>query len=394
MIRLSGEGWSQGVLTALIVLSALTAYLWPYGYSAFTPIAAMALIPVFRPRGANLTLIVLVIICLYAVATTAWSPVFSATGPIESYADAEAQTWGKLPMQLGLYALLVVLAAYLPGERLARLKTPFAVGAVLLAVWLIAEALMGAAIYQSLKELIGEPTTPDQARRNVALASYALALMYWPAVRIFLDRGQRRPVAVLTLGALLPPFLLSAMAPLAALVISGAAYVLARRTSGRGAMAVGAAAAVATLAGPWLVLLAEPLFETIAPHVGASWAARLEIWRFSAEQVLAHPLTGWGIDGSRAFLPFMLHPHSAPLQLWLELGAIGAGLAAVFWMLLYRRAQGLGAHAVAAATVYFVIGALSFGVWQEWWLGLAAMTAVWSLVAAAPEYRQASVIEA
>ena len=33
---------------------------------------------------------------------------------------------------------------------------------------------------------------------------------------------------------------------------------------------------------------------------------------------------------------------------------------------------GAAAGAVAA---YLVIGALSFGVWQEWWLGLGALTA-------------------
>jgi len=31
-------------------------------------------------------------------------------------------------------------------------------------------------------------------------------------------------------------------------------------------------------------------------------------------------------------------------------------------------------------TVYFVIGGLSFGMWQDWWLGLAAMTAIWIML--------------
>ena len=76
-----GEAYKFWVLAVLIGLSALTAWLWPYGFSAFTPIAAIVLIPVFRPRGANLTLIVLLALCLYALATTAWSPVFSSSRP-------------------------------------------------------------------------------------------------------------------------------------------------------------------------------------------------------------------------------------------------------------------------------------------------------------------------
>ena len=65
-----------------------------------------------------------------------------------------------------------------------------------------------------------------------------------------------------------------------------------------------------------------------------------------------------------------------------------------FWVLLIRRAGQVGGHAVAAASAYFVVGALSFGVWQEWWLGLAAMTVIWSLVAAAPEPEDIEVLEA
>ena len=388
-----GEAYRFWVLAVLIGLSALTAWLWPYGFSAFTPIAAIVLIPVFRPRGANLTLIVLLALCLYALATTAWSPVFSSSGPIEDYADAETQTWGKLPMQLGLYALLAVLTAGLPPERLRRLKGPFVIGALLLAVVLLVEGVSGAGIYRTIREAIGDPIRPDLAEKNVAQATYALALMYWPALRILLDQERKRAALLLTAGVLLPPFLLSAVAPLAALLLSGLVWWFVRARPKGVALVAGLAAAI-TLAAPWVVLLAEPLFQMAEPHIGASWAARLEIWRFSAEQMLVEPLFGWGIDGSRAFLPFMLHPHSAPLQLWLALGVVGAVLGAAFWVLLIRRAGQVGGHAVAAASAYFVVGALSFGVWQEWWLGLAAMTVIWSLVAAAPEPDDIEVIEA
>ncbi|WP_296818076.1 O-antigen ligase family protein [Brevundimonas sp.] len=389
-----GEAYKYWVLAVLIGLSAVTAYLWPYGFSAFTPIAGIVMIPLFRVRRPDVVFGVLLLLCLYALGTTAWSPVFSSSGPIEGYADAETQTWGKLPMQLGLYAVLTLLAASLPAERLRRLKAPFVVGAMVVAVVLLVEGISGAALYRTLTEAIGDPTRPDLAIRNVAQGTYALALMFWPALRILLDRERKRAALLLTAGVLIPPFLLSAMAPLAAVAVSGLVWGAVRRGEVRLTALIGGALATVILLAPWIVLAAEPLFQMIEPHIGASWAARLEIWRFSAEQVLEHPLFGWGVDGSRAFLPFMLHPHSAPLQLWLELGAIGAALAAGFWMLLIRRAGRLGAHAVAAAVSYFVIGGLSFGVWQEWWLGLGVMTVIWSMVAAQPEPEDASVIEA
>jgi O-antigen ligase len=77
----------------------------------------------------------------------------------------------------------------------------------------------------------------------------------------------------------------------------------------------------------------------------------------------------------------ILHPHDGALQIWLELGAVGAVLAAAFWFLTLRRltreARDLGAVAVAAScAVYLLFGALNFGVWQEWWLALGALVAV------------------
>ena len=40
-----------------------------------------------------------------------------------------------------------------------------------------------------------------------------------------------------------------------------------------------------------------------------------------------------------------------------------------------RKDRSLGAAAAASATAYLVIGGLSFGVWQEWWLALGALAA-------------------
>jgi hypothetical protein len=54
-------------------------------------------------------------------------------------------------------------------------------------------------------------------------------------------------------------------------------------------------------------------------------------------------------------------------------------LAAAFWALLFWRiAERAGerlwaATACATATVHLVIGAISFGLWQEWWLCLGAL---------------------
>ena len=88
-----------------------------------------------------------------------------------------------------------------------------------------------------------------------------------------------------------------------------------------------------------------------ADAVKFSAAHRLLIWSFVGDRIAEHPLAGWGLNSSRAipggkdpiepgasWLP--LHPHNAPLQLWLELGVPGAVLlallAAYAWLALAR----------------------------------------------------------
>ena len=90
---------------------------------------------------------------------------------------------------------------------------------------------------------------------------------------------------------------------------------------------------------------------------------------------------GWGLDASRTFgnsIP--LHTHDGALQVWLELGAVGALLMATAWLFLLKAIydlvevdRRLAAVAAASACAYLMIGAVSFGVWQEWWLALGAL---------------------
>jgi O-antigen ligase len=69
-----------------------------------------------------------------------------------------------------------------------------------------------------------------------------------------------------------------------------------------------------------------------------------------------------------------LHPHNAPLQFWLELGATGASvlslLVALAWLSLAEIdwprpfAAAVGASLTAALVASFA----SYGIWEEWWL--------------------------
>jgi hypothetical protein len=149
-------------------------------------------------------------------------------------------------------------------------------------------------------------------------------------------------------------------------------------------------------------------------HLPESWQHRVQIWNLpsntSAKSRWPAPAlmprapfrarTGRSVlhpDGSPWVHGklFSLHPHNAYLHVWMELGAVGALLAAMVAAgllgLILRlshdaRVQALGA---AAATSFLVNASVSFGIWQSWFLATAvlgafALVLVAGLVPAAP----------
>jgi O-antigen ligase len=157
-------------------------------------------------------------------------------------------------------------------------------------------------------------------------------------------------------------------------------------------MAVGAALYILLMPLAVLAILALGLGQ----HFPPSWAQRLGYWGHAVAWMADHPLRGWGLDASRAFSPgIQLHPHNGSLQLWLELGVLGAILAAIAWLVILRRLAREERSWAAAATLgsaaaYLLFGAVSFGVWQEWWLALGALVAVVGALAEAEPGRRSA----
>jgi O-antigen ligase len=158
--------------------------------------------------------------------------------------------------------------------------------------------------------------------------------------------------------------------------------------------------AVATVLAPLAAWRIPPPEETIHWHWLMRTAHhRLTIWRFVGESIRTAPLWGAGLEASRwldqgrhvvliddagerrdeELLP--LHPHDAPLQLWLETGAVGAVLAAIVILTLGARLAAPPDHRVPAEdspgdwrpagiamlVSAFFFGAVSYGLWQSWW---------------------------
>ena len=74
------------------------------------------------------------------------------------------------------------------------------------------------------------------------------------------------------------------------------------------------------------------------------------------------------------------HPHNAAIQLWLELGAIGVIIfSLVLWFAIQplRRISSSCLFIVSATAVGVIFTSLvSFGFWQETWLGIIGMVII------------------
>jgi hypothetical protein len=213
-------------------------------------------------------------------------------------------------------------------------------------------------------------------------------------------------------------------------VLGCAAILLGVQLAAKMALLCGLAAMLATLRFPVLrwsipvllavVILGVPFALPIQPSPSAQcWLAehkpsalhRILIWNWVDQRVWERPLLGWGLDAARrmpgghthvqirgcAELPsdvilldnevLPLHPHNAALQIWLELGGIGALIATVSAVMtltaLFRVVSFGGSAAIAATLLSALAGALvSFGIWQEWWIALLLIAGAISLMAA------------
>lgn len=117
---------------------------------------------------------------------------------------------------------------------------------------------------------------------------------------------------------------------------------------------------------------------------------RLEIFAAFAEQVLHAPLFGHGLqaspsapqlyEGSDARTEFALtftHPHNFSLQVWYELGLVGAALTTSLLALMARALLDMPSPRLLAATALaggaWSVAYVSHGAWQHWWWSLLGL---------------------
>ncbi len=365
------------MIAGLLVLTPLLGWAGSLGFAPAVALAGLLTALSVRIRTEDRALLLALFTALvWACASAFWSPWRPA--------DLDEQTGLKLVFMLALYGCAVSAARAVPEGRLPRLLSGLATVAGVLALLLLFEALTSAAGYKVLLGLIGQTVRPDYAIKNVAQGLYVLTLLAPPALAAVSGRTRWILGLVLGAGIIGPALVFGYDAPLLALACAILAAGLVLGLPSLGPRLLAGLSAGGFLLAPVLAkgAFALGLDERIAPLLSESWLQRLGYWGKAVDWIWARPLPGWGLDASRAFGPgIQLHPHNAPLQIWMELGLIGAVAAAIVWASIF---SGLSrpvrtpaaAAATATAVAYLVFGAVSFGVWQEWWLGLGALSAL------------------
>ncbi len=374
--------WYGAIAVVLFALILPVGYLGNEGEAAVCAAGGIAALPfVLRLRAPPVGVLILAALTLWAVASFSWSPLLPLQAHPKTYGQLEQITAPKLLIQLVLYTAFVGGALRLAADQ--RLRALRSLGWTLVAVTLalVVDAVVQGGVYGLFNHLAHRhPLTPDLARRDAARGCYTAALFFWPVALFSIRRTNVGVPILIALAVAASSALLGEDAPTAAILVSALLWAGVRLNPRAGAGACMVGVVVYLLAAPLVFL--RGAVPTLSPAIGkASWQARLDIWRFATRLIAHRPLTGYGLDASRAFEPAIpMHPHDAALQLWLELGAPGALFAALFFgWLFYKIARVARSDphwaAVACATgfVYVFIGAISFGVWQEWWLGAGAM---------------------
>lgn len=330
--------------------------------------------------------VLFLVFALWALVSTSWS--HNPAGGL--------RMWGEfiLPALAGL--AIVASGAFVPSPRFMR---ALAVTVLLAACLLGYEFLTGFTERRWLA--IGDRQQIFYFNRAV-LTCLILALpvldRLWRSGLGF-DRALAGLLGLVVTGLVFVSDSEAAKLGLVVMVLARLAFAAAPRFT----LAATAAAFLATMAlapaiGP--VLEAE-MPASLRSHLQPSHEVRIDIWETFGEAAMLRPLRGYGFNAAatlqdnpvaqgispprRAMLAIG-HPHSAPLQAWVDTGLIGAALLAAAGLLLLARLRRLPQARAAMPTAFFAgcfaIVVVAHGAWQGWWIAVLTLAAL--LFAAAP----------
>lgn len=367
--------WVGWVLIVSAATVPVLAWLFPRAFWIAPALVGLFGLPAARLREHDRpAAIILFAALIWAAVSTLWSP-YHPTKPGES-------TILKLAFELPLYGAAILAARRADPALARRALQVVAWGCALYGLVLLVEALTQGALYKGLRDVYG-PMRADLAESRIGHSTYLLGVL-WPVAACGASKAARPWLALaMVAGTGAAALAFGSDAPVLGLILAPLVAVIVWRWPVSGPRLLAGVAAGLILAMPAIVWSVRHFFDYAAlqAHLPKTDSMRLGYWSHAVDWIRLRPLQGWGLDASRSFGPgIRLHPHNQPLQIWMELGVIGAVLAAALWGLIFAglarpQARLVAGAAAASASVYLLFG-VNFGVWQEWWLGLGALVAM------------------
>lgn len=303
------------------------------------------------------------------------------------------ELWKSLVLIFAAGLIALSAGASTSAARHSRVALWSSAGLALGLALLALELTAGMPITSALRGLPAGTPEIRKAMLNPGLSIALIAL--WPVAAALWRRGNKAVSGALVLAAAGVVMAGDGGTAKLALGVSALVFGLVFWWRGRAVDVLAGLVALSVLLMPLMFDLGVPRPGALDQEVrGASRSAlhRVYIWQFTTMRIAERPLTGWGLDSSRSIRGgqdkvlgnaqlMSLHPHNGALQIWLELGAPGALLAAgliiVAAQSIRRKTRLERASAAATISAALAVAALSFGLWQNWWLaalGLGAMT--------------------
>jgi O-antigen ligase len=363
------------VLVFACAVVAPIGWLWPREFIIPATVAGVLCLPAARLTDDDRPVaIILFAGLIWAAVSTLWSPYHPH--------KAEETTILKMALELPIYGAAVLAARRADPGLTRRALEVCAIGCALFGVILLLEGASQAALYKTLRVFYA-PMRADLAEARIGHSTYVLGAI-WPLAALGAPRRWRPWLTLMMfVGTAAAALAFGNDAPVLGLLLAPIAGLVVWRWPNVGPKLLAGVAVVLFLGMPAIVWAVRHFFDYAALERAApeTDAMRLDYWSHGVDWVRMRPLRGWGLDASRMFGPgIKLHPHNQPLQVWMELGAVGAVLAAAFWGVALTKLSGprpslRTAATCACAAVYLLFG-VNFGVWQEWWLALGALIAL------------------
>lgn len=328
---------------------------------------------------------------------------------------------------LALCGLILLRAALeLSAEARRQSAIGLLAGLCLAVGFLLEEVLTGGFVTATIHPTLSDE--PNYFKIPLQSGAGVLAILAWPGALLAARLWSTAAAAVfvaLTGGLIVH---IGAGTAFVCFVVGGLAAALVFLHARFGLLSIAAVAGLAVVSMPLLtgVLSAGPWMRNLPESVLFSIYHRSKIWEFTSGKVMERPLLGWGMDSARSIpgagtlvdmstdlgydvdysatdtippyqpqaqvLP--LHPHNGSLQLWLELGVVGASIGAILAMLgplaIYRAMRTRAGAAARASTfaAAFVVASSSYGIWQSWWL--ATLWIVAAVIVSLPDTEDAA----